>query len=459
MPQLEDVAEWIDRRVPELVAEYRVPALSLAIGVGDDVTRWAGGSLSFATGVEATHDSVFQIGSVTKVFTATLVMQLVDEGLLDPDARVRDVLPDFRVADEAASARVTIRQLLSHTAGFEGDVFVDTGPGDDCLERYVEILADTPQLFAPGEMFSYNNAGFSTLGRIVEVVRGAPYDRVLRERLLDPLGLRHSAVNAAEAVLHRTAVGHLADETGVLSPTTVWSMERSGSPAGSVLAMSAADLLAFGRMHVHGGVAPGAARILSAESVAAMRSEQVVLPDIHQGSAWGLGWELFDRGGRRVIGHDGNTIGQSASLRLVPEHDLVIALVANGGAPHPVFATVIDHVLHELAGLAPRETPAPTGAVPADAGRFLGRYASSTAITTVSRTDDGRVWLDRTPHGVVAELGDLPYRTELVPWHPDVLLPVDPEGGVRQPVAFLGDDGTGRALYLHTGRADRRMDA
>lgn len=459
MPQLEDLGDWIDRHVPELLAAHRVPALSLAIGVGDDLFEWAGGTLNLATGVEATRDSVFQIGSVTKVFTATLVMQLVEEGLLDLDTSVREVIPGFRVADETASAQITIRQLLSHTSGFEGDVFVDTGPGDDCLERYVEILAETPQLFPPGEMFSYNNAGFSTLGRVVEVLRDEPYDRVLRERLLDPLDLHHAAVNAAEAILHRTAVGHLEDDREVIAPSTVWAMERSGSPAGSVLAMSATDLLSFGRMHVRGGIARDGARILSTASVAEMRRGQIALPDIDQGSGWGLGWELFDRGGREVIGHDGNTIGQSASLRLLPDRDLTVALVANGGSPHPVFAKIVDRVLHELADIGPRRRPASTGPAPAASERYLGRYASSTAITTVSRAIDGRLWLDRTPHGVVAELGDLPYRTELVAWHEDVLLPVEVEGGVRQPVAFLGDDGTGRALYLHTGRADRRMDA
>lgn len=459
MTQLEGIRDWIDRRVPEIVAAHQVPALSVAIGVGDAVVEWAGGTLNLATGVTATRGSAFQIGSVTKVFTATLVMQLVDDGLLDLDATVRDVLPGFRVEDEAASGCVTIRQLLSHTSGFEGDVFVDTGPGDDCLERYVEVLADAPQLFPPGEMFSYNNAGFSALGRAIEVLRGEPYDRVLRERLLDPLGMRHAAVNAAEAILHRTAVGHLVDEAGALAPTAVWAMERSGSPAGSVLAMSAGDLLSFGRMHLRGGVAGNGTRILSAEGVTAMRQGQVALPDIDQGAAWGLGWELFDRGGHEVIGHDGNTIGQSAALRLIPGEDLVIALVANGGAPHPVFATIIDHVLQEFAGITPPAAPAPTGPAPAASERYLGRYASSTAITTITRAEGGRLWLDRTPHGVVAELGDLPYRTELVAWHPDVLFPLAPEGGRHQPVAFLGDDGTGRALYVHTGRADRRMSS
>ncbi len=458
MTQHEAVTAWIEERVPALMAAHRVPAVSLAVGIGEETIEYASGILNLGTGVAATTDSAFQIGSVTKVFTATLVLQLVDEGLLDLDATVQSLLPEFRVADAEASAEITARQLLSHSSGFEGDIFVDTGDGDDCLERYVGILADTPQLFAPGTLFSYNNAGFSTLGRLVERLRGMPYDRVLRERLLSPLGLRHAAVDAAEAILHRTAVGHLRGDDGEYEPTTVWAMERSGSPAGSRLAMSAADLLAFARLHLRGGRAADDSRILSETAVDAMRTPQISLPDIDQGTAWGLGWELFSRDGRTIVGHDGNTIGQSASLRLLPEEGLAVAVLANGGSPHPLFAALVDEVLHEVAGLGPKPAPMPTGAAPADASRYVGRYESSTAITTISRSDDGRLWLDRVPHGVVADLGDLPFRTELVAWHDDVLLPVEAEGGMRQPIAFLGDDGSGRALHLHTGRADRRMD-
>ena len=459
MPQLATVQTWVEEHIPALMARHRVPAVSLAIGVGDATFAYAAGVLHRGTGVAADTGSVFQIGSVTKVLTATLVMQLVEEGLLDLDAPVRRVLPGFRVADEEASAAITPRHLLSHTAGFEGDVFVDTGDGDDALARYVGILAGTPQLFAPGEMFSYNNAGFSTLGRIVEVLRGAPYERVLRDRLLDPLGLRHAAVDASEAILHRAAVGHLRQDDGEVVPTTVWAMERAGGPAGSRLAMSAGDLLAFGRLALAAGLASDGSRVISRATVEAMRAAQIALPDIDQGAAWGLGWELFAREGRTIPGHDGNTIGQSACLRVLPEEGVAVAALANGGEPHPVFAALVDAVLAEFAGIGPASAPAPTGPAPSHADRFVGRYASSTALTTISRTAEGRVWLDRVPHGVVADLGDLPYRTELLGWRGDVLLPVEADGGVRQPVAFLGDDGAGRALFLHTGRADRRVSS
>ena len=105
---------------------------------------------------------MFQIGSITKLWTSSLVMQLVDEGTVDLDATVRTYLPEFRIADEAAASAITVRQLLTHTSGFEGDIFTDTGVGDDCVEKYLGVLHDVPQLFPPGTMWSYNNAGFAS---------------------------------------------------------------------------------------------------------------------------------------------------------------------------------------------------------------------------------------------------------------------------------------------------------
>ena len=117
-----------------------MPGAAVAVGVGDELVEAATGVVNRDTGVETTTDSVFQIGSVTKVWTAALVMQLVDEGLVDLDAPVRRYLPEFGVVDAAASASVTVRQLLSHTGGFDGDLFEDTGRGDDAVDRLLAFM-------------------------------------------------------------------------------------------------------------------------------------------------------------------------------------------------------------------------------------------------------------------------------------------------------------------------------
>ncbi|WP_329191463.1 serine hydrolase domain-containing protein [Streptomyces sp. NBC_01435] len=321
--KLAEVGAWLRRRLPDLLVESQVPGAAVAVRAGDEWVESAAGVLSTATGVDATVDSLFQIGSITKVMTATLIMQLAEEGRLDLDAPVRDVLPEFRTVDEEAARGITTRHLLSHVAGFEGDIFTDTGKGDDCLEKYVGVLRDVPQLFEPGAMFSYNNAGYCVLGRIVEVLREEPFDVCARRHLFAPLGVGHTASYPYEAIVHRAAVGHIEAVPGApLQPTPVWALARSNAPAGSMLAMRARDLLAFARRHLVGGRGPGGVTVLGPETVRAMRRPQVALPDIDQGAAWGLGWELFDlSSGGTVIGHDGNTIGQSAFLRLVPERD------------------------------------------------------------------------------------------------------------------------------------------
>ncbi|HET6289264.1 MAG TPA: prolyl oligopeptidase family serine peptidase, partial [Amycolatopsis sp.] len=123
-----EAAHW-QRRLAELARKYRVPGAALGITrLGDDAeTHVSHGVLNTATGVEVTEDSVFQIGSVSKVWTATVVLRLVDEGLLDLDAPISDVVPELRLADPDVAEQVTMRHLLTHTSGIDGDVFTDTG--------------------------------------------------------------------------------------------------------------------------------------------------------------------------------------------------------------------------------------------------------------------------------------------------------------------------------------------
>jgi CubicO group peptidase (beta-lactamase class C family) len=462
MGDLDDIQAWLDERLPSLLDEHDVPGASWAVLRGDQVADGAAGTLSKATGVEATADSVFQIGSVTKLWTSTLVMQLVDAGRIDLDRPVRGYLPEFRIADEEAAERITVRQLLNHTAGFEGDIFTDTGVGDDCLEKYVATLHDVPQLFPPGEQFSYNNAGYCVLGRLVEVLRGKPYDACLREYLIAPLGLTHTATGPYEAIMFRAAMGHIELEPGAgYQPAPIWAMARSNAPAGSMLAMRARDLVAFARMHLEDGVAADGTRVLAAGTAARMHEREVDLPDLGlMGTSWGLGFERFDTPDGVIIGHDGSTIGQNAFLRMVPEAGLVVALLTNGGDTVSLYRDVVGHVLGELSGAALPALPVPP-AEPRriDAGRFVGTYSAQVFDLTVSQDDDQRIWIEQRPKGLFEELGERVERSELVHYRDDMLIPLQADRGMHMPHAFLGDDGSGHALYLHLGRAVRRAGA
>ncbi len=349
----------------------------MAVLAGDDeVFDAAAGVLSKATGVEATPDSVFQIGSITKLWTSTLVMQLVDEGKVDLDAPVRTYLPEFKIRDEDAAAQITVRQLLTHTSGFEGDIFTDTGLGDDCVEKYVGVLHDVPQLFPPGEQFSYNNAGYCVLGRLVEVLREKPYDTCVRDHLITPLGLTHAANGPYEAILFRAAVGHVENEPGAgYEPAPVWALARSNAPAGSMLAMRPRDLLAFAQMHMNDGKAADGTQVLAPGTAATMHARQVDLPDLGiMGTSWGLGFERFDTPEGAIIGHDGNTIGQAAFLRIVPEAGFAVALLTNGGDIISLYQDLVGHLIEELTGHPSPAAPGPAGRPAADRREQVRRH-------------------------------------------------------------------------------------
>jgi CubicO group peptidase (beta-lactamase class C family) len=459
MTGLSEIEKWLHERLPGLIAEHRIPALAVAVSVGDDVIDHAAGVLSTATGVEATTDSVFQIGSVTKLWTATLAMQLVDEARLELDAPVRRYLSGFRVADEAASAAVTVRQLLTHTAGFAGDIFRDTGRNDDCVQKYVDGLGDVEQDFAPGEMFSYNNAAFTVLGRIVEVLRGKPFAACLREHLIEPLGLAHAPIGAEEAILFRAAVGHVPAGPGrPEQPAPVWNLVPAHVPAGSLLATSARDLIGFARMQLRDGVGPDGSAVVSPAAVAAMRAPQVELPPLTGvGDSWGLGWELDHWPDGTVIGHSGGTLGQSSVLRMVPAADVAIVLLANGGAVGAAYRELCGLLLGELAGVRLPEPPVPPDEPERiDAERYAGTYSSPSADLTVTADGDSRLLVREVPKGMFASFEPPGEPEPIVRLDGDTFIKVEADQGVHRRMTFLGDDDQGRARYLHGGRASRR---
>ena len=226
----------------------------MAVLSGDEVDAAASGVLNLATDVEATVDSLFQIGSITKVWTATLVMQLVDEGQIELDAPVRRYLPGFKVADEAVSEAVTIRHLLTHTSGIDGDHFADTGRGDDYLERYVETCAELPQVHPLGGTMSYCNTGYTILGRVLEVVADTVWDELLRRRLVEPLGLTHTVTLPEDVLRFRAAIGHIQPPGQELQPAPGLGTPAYGGPGRS-------DLLDRGRAaRVRRAASPGRAR-------------------------------------------------------------------------------------------------------------------------------------------------------------------------------------------------------
>ncbi|MCE4943649.1 beta-lactamase family protein [Streptomyces albulus] len=412
-----DRVRW-QARLDALLRRHRVPGAALAVLVDGEVHEVASGILHRETGVPTTTDSVFQIGSVSKGYTAALVMQLADAGKLDLDAAVIDVLPEFAVADPEVTRTVTVRQLLNHTSGIQGDHVNDTGRGDDCLARYVASARTVGMTNPPGATMSYSSTGYNVLGRIVEVLTGSTFDDALKDMICTPLGLTHTMTLPEEVLRFRAAMGHMGEPGEDPVPTPRWDMlPRSAGPYGGISA-TAADVARFARLFLDGGTAPDGTRVLSTEAVEAMLTREVEMPDQwFLGAHWGLGWGLFEWDGVRGFGHDGSTFGQLAYVRALPEKGLAIALLTNGGAAAPkVFDALCRELTAELAGLAVPEFAPPEQQPTVEPRPFTGSYPREGFLMTVTDCPDGEGVLRLTYEGADGLAGTFdPLHWNLVP--------------------------------------------
>jgi CubicO group peptidase (beta-lactamase class C family) len=438
MTLLPELQEWIDAAA----GRHGVPGAAVAVGAGGELAEAATGVVNRDTGVEATADSVFQIGSVTKVWTASLVMQLAGEGLIDLDDPVVRHLPEFGVLDKTAAETVTVRQLLSHTGGFDGDLFEDTGRGDDAVAKLVAFMHDNAtQIHPPGALFSYCNSGYCVLGALVAKLRGTTWEAALRERMIRPLGVTHMALYAEEAVLFRAAAGHIGDELRVFPR---WQLPQSNAPAGSTPCAAPRELVRFGRMFLADGLAEDGARVLPAGTFEAMRAPQITLPGMgaRPAYAWGLGLMLFDWNGVPVVGHDGGTPGQTTTWRIVPDRDAVVAINVNGGAAGAFIDDVLTAVLESVAGVQvpPRVTPPAT---PGPFEPYSGRFSTPLATFEVTPAGDG-LDITQIPKGFAAEVDDSPKTLHFLPLGDDRFVGVELEDGVYPQIAFIEG---GRYLY------------
>lgn len=344
------------------------------------------------TGVESDRSTLCQIGSITKVITATMILQLRDEGRLDLDTKVVEILPDFALAGDRAGD-ITVEHLLTHTSGIDGDLFTDTGRGDDCVEKYVATLATADSLFEPGTGWSYCNSGFVVAGRIIEVIDERTWDESLRERIVAPLGLEHFFTMPEDIMAHRHQFGHVrAPESETFSPAPTAQIMRSMGPAG-IVTSSVDDLLSFGAAFLRRGRSTTGAQLLSSDTVELMTTPRVDLVPAAASTApkWGLGWMIDDWDSHRVYWHGGTTIGNNAWFQVLPEDGLVFVVFCNGGVAPNAAPEVYGAFARVFAGIttAPAVRPvAGRDEVDID-DRQLGAYKDASTTVTLTRTSEG----------------------------------------------------------------------
>jgi len=335
--------------------------------------------------LEVTPDTLFQIGSITKTFTGTAAMRLVERGDLDLDLPVRTYLPDLKLSDEDVAARVMTRHLLTHTGGWIGDYFDDFGAGDDALARMCDSLVLLPQLTPLGEVWSYNNAGFYLAGRVIEMIAGKPYETALQELVLAPLGLEHTFFHPDDVMTRRFAVGHLRNEDGPPNVARPWGIGRAHHAAGGIAA-TVGDLLRYARFHMGDGDG-----VLQRATLDEMQTSQQEV-----GSTFefvGITWSISERTGARLVGHSGGTNGQQSLFFFAPEHDFALAVLTNHQRGGEVAAAASARALEAIGAREPERE-----AIDLDVDEYLGRYQSA-LIEAELRRDDGTLVLAVAPKG------------------------------------------------------------
>jgi CubicO group peptidase (beta-lactamase class C family) len=407
------------------MARWAVPGLAIGIFQDGETELGAYGVANIDTGIDVRPETLFQIGSISKIFTVTTAMTLVDEGKLDLDTPVVTYVPDVPLQDETARRSITLRHLYTHMSGFYGDRFDDQGRGDDAIAKAVAAFGDLPQQTPVGEIWTYCNAGFDLSSRAMELVTGQGFEAIVRERVFAPLGLDRATYFPDEALLTHVAAGHVSDEAGGANRVArPWPIPRRSNPAGGISA-NVGELLRFARMHMNDGELDGV-RVLSPESARVMRTKQVNAEAFRE---WGVGWSRRVVDGQTLVEHNGATNGFTARLTTVPERGFAITILTNhaaGGAAHTAISKL---ALERLLGI--RDEPA---AVVPVAGDLLasrnGTYRQQLADMTLTARDGG-------------------YDVEIIHHNP-----FSGETSTGAPFRLMPVDGDGRVLIAQGGVSD-----
>lgn len=428
----------IQSRLEALADIHRVPGAQLVLDTGTETVSLYTGTADAATGVPFTADTAVPLGSLTKPYTAALVLLLADDGDLDLDEPVAAHLPEL-----SGLPAVTVRHLLSHTGG------LPTGPDSDTASatnssRYLAALCTPDQaLFPPGTDFSYSNAGYVAAGRLVETITGMSWHEAVRALLLDPLGTRPAFIGDTAAA-RPTAAGHAVNTaTGQVRPVRQ-NLAPLEAPAGALLG-GAADLAALGSALV--GRSPALPPAVAKEM---RRGESGARPGA-LADGWGPGLALFRQGERLWCGHDGNAQGTSCHLRADAESGMVVAFTGNAGGATGLWRD-LTRELERVAGIRVPATAGPA----ADRGRpvalteCLGTYRNGGAAYRVAAGPDG------SP--VLSVDGDL--SLPLVCYSDLTFDLLDPATGRPEPGGrFHRDPARGRIERLQvSGRMARRID-
>ncbi len=364
------LARFIEREM----ADKALPALSIAL-VDDQQIVWSKG-FGFANPQDktpVTDETIYRVGSVSKLFTDIAIMQLVEQGKLDLDAPVARYLPEFHPRNPFGKA-ITLRQLMSHRSGLVreppvGNYFDPTEPS---LARTIASLNETELVYAPESHVKYSNAAIAAVGYVLERTEGEAFAKYLKRTVLDPLGLAHSSFEPTPETTKNLAKAYMwtIDGRTFDAPTFQMGIAPSGSMYTTV-----GDLGRFVSTLFAGGRGSNGS-ILKAATLEQMWTPQYARAG--QKTGYGIGFGISEMDGRRKIGHGGAIYGFATQLSALPDDNLGVVVVTTKDAANAVTNRIADAALRAM--LAVRQgkmVSQPETTSPVDpnlARRIAGRY-------------------------------------------------------------------------------------
>jgi CubicO group peptidase (beta-lactamase class C family) len=345
-----------------------------------------------------TEDTLFQVGSITKTMTGTILVRLAGQGKVDLDAPVRQYVPEFRVQDDDASKKARVRDLLTHMGGWVGDYFNSTGEGDDALDRMIAEMANLEQLAPIGTVWSYNNSGFYVAGKVIESVTGKRYEDVLRDMIFEDLGLADTYIAPADVMTKPFVVGHRVSEEG-LSVAEPWALYRAAWPAGGAIT-TVGDMLRYAAFHMGDGRNADGEAIMSRESLRDMRA--IHAPKAGTDDFIGLTWHLADVDSRRTVSHSGGTNGQISLLLMVPEDDFALAITTNADSGRELTRVVSRWILEHYLDMKEAD-PEPIRMAAGDLQQYAGTYSRPFMDLDVSIDGDRLMIRTRTKQSFMSD--------------------------------------------------------
>lgn len=306
---------------------FAVPGTAVAVVVDGEVVLCEGfGTRDLATDEPMTADTHFPIASDTKAFTAAMLCLLADEGLLDLDAPVRDVIPWFEMHDPHATALVTPRDLLSHRTGLPRHDFVWYGETELTLEDVVRRLRYLPLSRQPRQTWQYNNLCFNTAGYLTEVLTGQVWQEAVRDRLLTPVGMTATVFDAHDPSIKAIAQPYKA--VGDAFELQVLPEKSKVGPAGGIVS-TIEDMAKWLQARL------GAGDVLSSDALAQLHGPAMIGGvgaaefEERQPMGYALGCQVESYRGRRIIRHGGNLVGFSSDVTVVPGAGIGVVVLTN----------------------------------------------------------------------------------------------------------------------------------